>query len=868
MRMSGQVNVHRAAARLAGRELRRRPWRTTLVALLVALPVAVMVLAASLLRTASPPFDVEDRSSFGLADAFIWFGAGSETSVDLHQARQRVAAAAPRARTAVVDEARGTVRGPVGKDRFVRLIGPEDDPMVAARTTRRSGRLPRGAGEVALSPRLARGWQVDVGSTLDLPQLGLRATVVGLAHPLVEARGDTIYVGTMPDVARNQRNGLLFVDVPGDAAAVTAALRTLNASGPLNVPRRNLAAVTPSGALPPESAGSAVPWTTVVGALALAVFGTVIAAAFVVGARRQLRTLGILATNGASPAALRAVVLWQGGWAGLLGSATGLALGATGLAAAWPHRDRFLSYEPPWFTVRPADLVSIVVLGALTALVAAYQPARSVTRLSILTSLAGRRPLAPVPRRVVLAGLAAMAAGTAFLAVATIGGEGGSGDAELWVGIGVLGGLGLLFGSVAVAPAVVGIFGPLATRLRGSPRLALRSLGRQRARTGAVVGAVCAAAALALAASAILASVEGGPTTYLPENMALVEQHSLVELPAPPGPADPASIGPGPSGPASAPPTEKVTEADLAAVAAVVPGARRIEVSNPSGFLVATPEVLDAFEIDAVTRRLLSEHGAVRPGAATTPASEQAPGGAPSAAGPDPAVVQALVEAAVPAPASRYDFVNSQRALLSVERAARHGLGSTTSATAFVSTQPLTDRQREALRDLASSNEGSALRLASAQPPGGRSSQSFLRVEFDAPMDTSPLVIYVVLDGLALLFTGFVIVVGLALAAAETREEAEVLTAVGASPSTLRRLAAAKAALLAGAGVALAVPTGLVPVWVVRNASTGSSRFNLPWASLGLLILVLPAAVALMALVGSAVHGRYRPVTASTMSAD
>jgi putative ABC transport system permease protein len=129
-------------------------------------------------------------------------------------------------------------------------------------------------------------------------------------------------------------------------------------------------------------------------------------------------------------------------------------------------------------------------------------------------------------------------------------------------------------------------------------------------------------------------------------------------------------------------------------------------------------------------------------------------------------------------------------------------------------------------------------------------------------------VVYAILDGLALVFTGFVIIVGLALAAAETREEVEVLTAVGASPSTLRRLAAAKAALLAGAGVALAVPTGLIPVWVVRNASSGSNRFVIPWASLALLVLVLPAVLALLTLAGSTVLSRLRPMTASTMVTD
>lgn len=873
------LNVQRAAARLAGRELRRRPWRTALVALLVALPVAAMVLAASLLRTGQPPFDVEDRSTFGLADA------------TLAEARQpaapgpedpgwaaRLAAAAPGARTTVVEEAFGRVQGPSGGPRFVRLIGPEGDPMVAARTTLRTGRLPRAADEVAVAPRLARAWNLQVGSTLDLPQLGLRATVVGIAHPLAGVRAETIHVGAMPDIAPLQRSRRLFVDLPGDATAVSAAVRTLAASGPVDVPERNRAGLAVSDEL--RAGGSdrdrEVRWSTVIGALALAVLGIVIAAAFAVGARRQLRTLGILASNGASPSALRAVVLWQGMWVGLVGAAVGLVLGAGGLAALWPHHDRFLSYEPAWFTVRVTDLVPVVVLGTLTALAAAYQPARSVSRLSILTSLAGRRPLVPVRRRVVLLGLVAMATGTAFLGVATVGAEGTSdqsgqpGDPTLWVGIAIVGGLGLLFGASAVAPGVVGAFDPLSKRLRGGPLLALRSLGRQRARTGAVVAAACATAALAVAGSAVVASAADDSSAYLPPNVVVLQRQVIVD----PLPADPQMA---PGGTYYGPPGEirpaAVDEADIAAVAAAVPGARRVEVPMPDGFIVATPEVLDAFAVDAATRRLLAQHGAVRPGRQDRDAapalfdrrgSKQDPG----APDPDLDAFRALQSTSVPAPASRYGFVNFATALVTPARLAQTGLEPGAPAIALVARQPLSKGQRDALDGITGGGAGSMLRLASDAPPAATAGESGLQVQFLRPQPVPALVVYAVLDGLALVFTGFVIVVGLALAAAETREEVEVLTAVGAAPSTLRRLAGTKAALLAASGVLLALPTGLAPVWVVRQASNGSGRFLVPWAPLGFLVFGLPALLALLAFGASAVLSRLRPVTASTMAAD
>lgn len=867
--MGSSLAAHRSAARLARRELRRRPWRTALVVLLVALPVAAMVLGTSLLRTGRPPFDLEDRAVYGLADARVSAGPPTSATPGTEPVRDQVLAAVPGAHTVLVEEVRGSLQGPVGKPRFVGLMGPADDPMVTARTTVRRGRLPRGAGEVAVSPRLADAWQLDVGSTLDLPTLALRATVVGIAHPLVEARTDTINVGAMPDIALDQRSRSLFIRIPGDVAAVDAGLRRLAELRNFSVPGRHRAAVAGNALeLRGRYGGDAeVWWSMVIGALALAVSGIVIGAAFAVGARRQLRTLGILASNGASPAALRSVVLWQGAWAGLVGAGGGVLLGLIGLAAAWPWHDRFLSYEPGWFTVRVTDVVIIAALGILTAVMASHQPARSVSRLSIITSLAGRRPIAPVRRRVVLAGVAVMATGTGFLAVATVGSDSSAspnqqGGFDLWAAIAVLGGLGLLFGSAAVAPGLVGIFDPIARRLRGSPLLALRSLGRQRARTGAVVAAVAAAAALAVSGSAVMSSVAEPEQTFVPDDVVLLHQIALTKR------TDLARLAVRP--PDQAVPVE---QADAAAVAAILPTAARLELTAPRGYLIATPEVIDAFRLDATTQRLLREHGAVRPRGGEGyppeltifgPPPEVRTVGqrVPGLAGPTD------VPGTVIGPRSRYRFVN-QATLISVERAASLQLtGDADPMVAFVSPTPLTADQRDALRDLEQNRNEGTLRLASTPGRSRTAPPEILQVLYVTPPEVSPLLVYAILDGIALLFTGFVIVVGLALAAAETREEVEVLTAVGASPSTLRRLAGAKAALLALSGVALAIPTGLIPVWVVRNASAGTSRFIIPWPSLGLLLVALPAAMAVLALGGSAVHARLRPITASTMTTD
>ena len=95
----------------------------------------------------------------------------------------------------------------------------------------------------------------------------------------------------------------------------------------------------------------------------------------------------------------------------------------------------------------------------------------------------------------------------------------------------------------------------------------------------------------------------------------------------------------------------------------------------------------------------------------------------------------------------------------------------------------------------------------------------------------------------ALLFTLLIVAVGLALSAAESRDEREVLVAVGARPSTLRRVAGQKAAMLALAGTTLSVPTGLIPVVMVLRSvrqTPGELPLDIPWLVIGMLVASVP----------------------------
>ena len=111
--------------------------------------------------------------------------------------------------------------------------------------------------------------------------------------------------------------------------------------------------------------------------------------------------------------------------------------------------------------------------------------------------------------------------------------------------------------------------------------------------------------------------------------------------------------------------------------------------------------------------------------------------------------------------------------------------------------------------------------------------------------------------GATLLLVLLVVAIGLSLAAVESRDERNTLIAVGASPSTLRRRSATTATVLAATGGVLAVPTGLLPVWVVSRVNDDTAA--VPWLSIVAIVVVVPLLVGAVALVGSAIIQRVRP---------
>ena len=230
----------------------------------------------------------------------------------------------------------------------------------------------------------------------------------------------------------------------------------------------------------------------------MAATGLIVAAAFVVGTRRRLRTFGLISAAGGSQRHVLASVLFGGAALGALGSlaGVGLAIGAAAFGHVWI--DRLSNRLTGSLDLPIVPLAGSVVLGTLAATAAALSPARAAARLSTMQALAGRTPPPRRPGRIAAVGLVVVAAGCVVTAAATA-----AKSNVLAVGL-VLTAAGFLL----AIPLVVVAVGRVARRLPFAPRLAGRDIARSARRTGAALAAATIALSVPVATGAITLSQE------------------------------------------------------------------------------------------------------------------------------------------------------------------------------------------------------------------------------------------------------------------------------------------------------------------------------------------------------------------------
>lgn len=233
--------------------------------------------------------------------------------------------------------------------------------------------------------------------------------------------------------------------------------------------------------------------------------------AFAVGARRQARTLALLAASGGTPQQARRVIEAGAIVIGSLASTAGLVVGAI---LAWALESPFQMRLDRWlghFDVHPLELLAVFALGVVSAVLAAVVPARAAARMDVVRVLAGRRGDGRVSAKAPVIGVVLLGVGIGLGAYGV-------------VGVGPLRTYAFALCAIAsvvalpfLIPLAVVVTSRAARWLPASLRFAVRDAARHRRRTVPAVAAVAATVAGVVTLGIAISSNEArGRAAYSP----------------------------------------------------------------------------------------------------------------------------------------------------------------------------------------------------------------------------------------------------------------------------------------------------------------------------------------------------------------
>ena len=523
------------ALRIARRESWRAKGRSALVLLLIMLPVLVVAVASTLLRTALVSTVESLPRELGAADVSIQQGWKPPDDQVLVQCPDLSCTAtipaselATRPEPLPPEAAMRSVLGPqarivafptdaqeqsVGDRSFYTLISEIDlaEPLLDGMLELIDGRAPAGPGEVAVSERVAqRG--AALGSTLDLGDYG-NATVVGTVRShrapdeVVAAPGGLGVPFADPDGTSQWSRWL--VSVPGGVSWDQVlslnehGLTALSRDVVTDPPTRAELAADPRGravmdADASSDTGSAIAVIGLILAMVLLEVILLAGPAFAVGASSQTRALGLLAAQGGTRRQLRRVVLAQAVVLGGIAAVAGVVIGLVVTRLAYPFlvSARGAAEIGP-FEIGWGDVALVAAFGFGSAVVASLAPARAAARMDPVRAIGGRRPEARARRWHPVLGLVLIGLGAALAWAGSVGPL-GDGDGSAVIAIGAV--LAVI-GAVLIAPLAITLLAAAASRAPLSMRYAFRDMARNQLRTAPAVAAVAAVVAGAVALS-------------------------------------------------------------------------------------------------------------------------------------------------------------------------------------------------------------------------------------------------------------------------------------------------------------------------------------------------------------------------------
>ena len=914
-----KLSAWRVALRLARRDALRAKGRSALVIAMIAIPVVGVAGADVTYRSSQLTVQQQATRIMGTGQAYVqaeqlgWRAeqspdpsGGLDIPSDDGRTAEPTAQERARAREPLADQLRQAL--PAG----VRLLPITSggmmtvstahgvlsvdaqafdaaDPLSHGMVVLDQGRWPTADGQVAASTAFLADSGLKVGQTTTPADSRLALTITAAVEFPGELRDDQLVL--RPDdlraVAAAQEAGdpsgggqagppqEWLLRMPGNAAFTWANVLQANDWGFSVTSRAVLQDPPPRSAVPlyrsegagqrsePVDSSALVILSTVVG-MALLEIVLLAGPAFAVGARRSRRQLGLLAAGGGDRAHIRAVVLGGGLVLGATGALVGLVVGAVAVALGRGELESLSGSRFGGYTLRPLDLVGIVLVGVVTGLLAAVVPAVQAARQDVVSSLTGRGAVKAPPKWLTVLG--------------ALGVGGGAVIALLGVGVGQ-GGLSIVGGSViaelgvvACTPFLVGLFGRLARLLPLGPRLALRDSARNRGRTAPAVAAVLAAVAGAVAVSVYQSSSDtAARAAYQPsgplgsvtlqfdpgdsaaqvasENSAV--QSSVSGLGTPAGlykvyyrgdcdqdSAPCGAVSVQPSGcPVPGGPTESGTgcaqeelQAGAFAQSVVAAGAAAL----PDLLGLRDPAAAQAL---AAGKVLVTDPNEISDGKVVLDLEVQSdPDGDNDTTRTTQVALPAVLVAA---------RVQAVQALLSPAAAARAGLGVHPLASVWLPSKvPGSAEEQRMNAALSRVVDGSWLSVER----GYQSSDSAITIGL-------ALAAGVVAVGAAAIATG--------LAAADSQADLATLAAVGAAPGIRRRLSGFQCAVTAAMGTVLGAAAGIVPAWALwryrnRDAagygtmapSSGhqaSPLLVVPWGTLAALVVGLPLLAWLLA---------------------
>ena len=445
----------------------RREWRQQLLVLVLLVVAVTATVGGIALAVNASGSQSAERGAANKILSLTGSTASSDVAADVAAARAAFGVAEP------VAHQKLTVPGTVAA-----LDTRDQDPSGAlghGMLRLAAGRYPAGPGEVALTDGASSVLDARIGASIAVG--GRSRTVVGTVENPYRLSDEFVLVA--PGQLDHPDQTAILVD------ATDAQLRGFH------MPDGSGLAIQAYSKVAAAQAAAIVLAISTVGMLFV---GLLCVAGFAVLAQRHLRSLGMLGAIGAIERQVRLVMLASGAVVGVVGAAIGTAIGLADWFAFAGRLEPVLDHRIARFDLPWGSLAATLALAVVTAVGAAWSPARAAGRMPVVAALSGRPPRPRPSHRFATTGVAPVAAGYTMIVITH------QHQPALIVG----GTLAITVGVLFLAPLAIRSIGVLARRSPISIRLAVRDLVRYQSRSSAALGA--AALALGIAATVAIGS--------------------------------------------------------------------------------------------------------------------------------------------------------------------------------------------------------------------------------------------------------------------------------------------------------------------------------------------------------------------------